>query len=92
MIVLLFPFIGFQVIGAGFFQSIGKARPSIILSLSRQVLFLIPLILLLPLIMGINGIWIAFPIADFLAITITGTLIYREIRKINKLQMIPEKA
>ncbi len=90
MIVLLFPFIGFQVIGAGFFQSIGKARPSIILSLSRQVLFLIPLVLLLPLIMGINGIWIAFPIADFLAITITGILIYREIRKINKLQIVSE--
>ena len=92
MIVLLFPFIGFQIIGAGFFQSIGKARPSIVLSLSRQVLFLIPLILLLPLMMGINGIWIAFPIADFLAVAITGVLIYRETRKINKLEMIPEKA
>ena len=92
MIVLLFSFIGFQIIGAGFFQSIGKARPSIILSLSRQVLFLIPLILILPLLMGINGIWIAFPIADLLAILITGVLIYREIRKINKLEMVPEKA
>ena len=92
MIALLFPFIGFQMIGAGFFQSIGKARPSIILSLSRQILFLIPLILLLPLTMGISGIWIAFPIADFLAILITGALVYREIRKINKLEMLPEKA
>ena len=91
MIVLLFPFIGFQVIGAGFFQSIGKARPSIILSLSRQVLFLIPLILLLPLLMGINGIWIAFPIADSLAILITGILIYREIKKINKREVAFEE-
>ena len=89
MIALLFPLVGFQVIGAGFFQSIGKARPSIILSLSRQVLFLIPLILLLPLLLGINGIWIAFPIADFLAILITGILVYREIGRINKLEMIP---
>jgi putative MATE family efflux protein len=92
MIALLFPFIGFQMIGAGFFQSIGKARPSIVLSLSRQVLFLIPLILLLPLTMGISGIWIAFPIADFLAILITGVLVYREIRKINKLEIVLEKA
>ena len=92
MIVLLIPFIGFQIIGAAFFQSIGKARPSIVLSLSRQVLFLIPLILLLPLLLGINGIWIAFPIADLLAILITGILIYREIRKINTLEMVPEKA
>ena len=50
---------------------------------------LIPLILLLPPIMGINGVWIAFPIADFLAILITGILVYREIRKINNLQMMP---
>jgi putative MATE family efflux protein len=92
MIMLLFPFIGFQLIGAGFFQSIGKAKPSIVLSLSRQVLFLIPLILLLPLLLGINGIWIAFPIADLLAIIITGVLIYREMGKINKLETVPEKA
>jgi Na+-driven multidrug efflux pump len=92
MISLLFPFIGFQMIGASFFQSIGKAKPSIVLSLSRQILFLIPLILLLPLTMGISGIWIAFPIADFLAILITGIFIYREIRKINKLELVPEKA
>jgi len=87
MIMLLFPFIGFQVIGSGFFQSIGKARPSIVLSLSRQVLFLIPLVLLLPLLLGINGIWIAFPIADLLAIIVTGILVYRELKKINKLQI-----
>jgi putative MATE family efflux protein len=92
MIALLFPFIGFQMIGAGFFQSIGKARPSIILSLSRQVLFLIPLILILPLLMGINGIWVAFPIADSPAILITGIFIYREISKINRLETVPEKA
>jgi len=87
MVILLFPLIGFQMIGAGFFQSIGKARPSIALSLTRQVLFLIPLILILPLIMGINGIWIAFPIADFLAIIVTGILLAREIKKINKLEL-----
>jgi len=92
MIMLLFPFIGFQLIGSGFFQSIGKARPSIVLSLTRQVLFLIPLVLLLPLLLGINGIWIAFPIADLLAIIVTGILIYRELRKINKLQIALEES
>lgn len=90
MIILLFPFIGFQIIGAGFFQSIGKAVPSIVLSLTRQVLFLIPLILLLPLIMGINGIWIAFPIADLLSIVVTGVLLAREIKRINKLELAYE--
>jgi len=91
MIIMLFPFIGFQIIGSGFFQSIGKAKPSIALSLTRQVLFLIPMILILPLIMGINGIWIAFPIADFLAIIVTGILLAREIKKINKLELEYEK-
>ena len=87
MIILLFTLIGFQIIGAGFFQSIGKAIPSIILSLTRQVFYLLPLILLLPMLWGINGIWIAFPIADLLAIITTGIFLYRELKKINKLEL-----
>ncbi len=89
MVIMFFPLIGFQVIGAGFFQSIGKAVPSIILSLSRQILFLIPLILFLPMAMGITGIWISFPIADLLAIGITGILLYREFKSIDKLDIEP---
>jgi len=92
MIILLFTLIGFQIIGAGFFQSIGKARPSIILSLTRQVLFLLPLILLLPLLWGENGIWIAFPIADLLAIITTGIFLYKELKKINKLELAYSQA
>lgn len=92
MLVLLFPFVGFQIIGAGFFQSIGKAAPSIVLSLTRQVLFLIPLILLLPLVMGINGIWVSFPIADFLSIAVTGIFVAREVKRIHKLEMALEEA
>ncbi len=84
MITLLFPFLGSQFIGAGFFQSIGKAAPSIILSMSRQILFLIPLILLMPLLLGINGIWISFPIADILAIILTGIFLYRELKRIGR--------
>ena len=92
MVILLFTLIGFQIIGAGFFQSIGKARPSIILSLTRQVLFLLPLILLLPLLWGENGIWIAFPIADLLAIITTGIFLYKELKKINKLELAYSQA
>lgn len=87
MIMLLFPLVGFQVIGAGFFQSIGKAVPSIILSLTRQVLYLLPLLILLPLALGVNGIWMAFPIADFLAIITTGIFLRRELRKIDRLEL-----
>lgn len=87
MIMLFFPLVGLQVIGAGFFQSIGKAVPSIILSMTRQVLYLLPLLLLLPLLWGINGIWISFPVADFLAIITTGILLRRELKKLNRLQL-----
>ncbi len=89
MLVMLFPLVGFQAIGAGFFQSIGKAAPSIFLSMSRQILFLIPLILFLPLSMGITGIWVSFPIADFLAIIITAILLYREFRIIDSVKLDP---
>jgi len=92
MIIILFPLIGFQIIGAGFFQAIGKARPSIILSLTRQVLFLLPLILLLSLLWGVNGIWIAFPVADLLAIITTAIFLYKELKKINKLELAYNQA
>jgi len=92
MIIILFPLIGFQIIGAGFFQAIGKARPSIILSLTRQVLFLLPLILLLSLLWGVNGIWIAFPVADLLAIITTAIFLYKELKKINKLKLAYNQA
>jgi len=84
MIVLLFPVVGPQVIGAGFFQSIGKAAPSIFLSMTRQIIYLIPLILLLPLLWGINGLWIAFPIAEFLAIITTVILLSRELKRMSR--------
>jgi len=92
MIIILFPLIGFQIIGAGFFQAIGKARPSIILSLTRQVLFLLPLILLLSLLWGVNGIWIAFPVADLLAIITTAIFLYKELKKIKKLELAYNQA
>jgi len=85
MIIMLFPLIGFQIIGAGYFQSIGKAGPSIILSLSRQVIFLLPLLLLLPVFMGLDGIWLSFPIADLLAIALTAIILALDIKKMNRL-------
>lgn len=70
-IILAFPLIGFQVIGSGYFQAIGKALPAFFLSVCRQVLFLIPLVLLMPLYFGLDGIWFAFPLADTLAFLVT---------------------
>lgn len=78
------PVIGFQIICSNYFQAVGKAREAAVLSLSRQVLFFIPLLLILPRFWGIEGAWRASPIADLLATTLTAAMIYRELKKINK--------
>lgn len=74
---LMFPLVGAQIIITNFFQSIGKAKVSIFLSLSRQLLFLIPCLLILPHFWGITGVWVSMPIADSIAFIVTmGTLFY----------------
>ena len=62
--VLMFPFVGIQIVISSFFQSIGKAKISIFLSLSRQLLYLLPCLLLLPHWWGLNGIWLSMPVSD----------------------------
>ncbi|MGL1894586.1 MAG: MATE family efflux transporter [Spirochaetaceae bacterium] len=84
-VMMMIPFIGVQIIGSMFFLSIGKVIPSFILGLSRQVILLLPLILILPPIMGIKGIWLSFPIADFLALLITVVWLLAQIRKMKKI-------
>jgi putative MATE family efflux protein len=64
---LFLPIIGYQMVITNFFQSIGKAKISIFLSLSRQLIFLIPSLLILPLFFGVDGVWAALPTSDFLA-------------------------
>ena len=69
--MLAFPLIGFQAVVTNFFQSIGKAKISIFLSLSRQMLFLLPLLVVLPPMFGIDGVWYALPASDCIAFTVT---------------------
>lgn len=64
---LMFPLVGCQIIITNFFQSIGKAKVSIFLSLSRQLLFLLPCLLILPHFWGVNGVWLSMPISDSIA-------------------------
>jgi putative MATE family efflux protein len=70
-ILLAFPTVGFQVMGTVLFQATGKAFQTLFLTLSRQILFLIPLILILPEYFHLTGIWISFPVADILAASLT---------------------
>lgn len=83
IIVLMFPLIGIQFVGASFFQAIGKPIPSLILGMSRQYLLLIPLVIILPMIFGIDGVIASFPTADLLATVITVTWLIREMKKLH---------
>lgn len=80
----LLPLIAFQIIGSNYFQAVGKPLQSTILSLSRQVLLFIPLLLILPRFWGIEGVWRTAPIADVLSVLITGAFIFFEMRKLPK--------
>lgn len=75
------PIIAWQLIGAAYFQAIGKARPALLLTLSRQGFFFIPLILILPQFYGEFGVWISFPISDVLATIVTAYFLNREVKK-----------
>lgn len=74
------PIIAVQMIGAAYFQAIGKATPALLLTLLRQGLFFIPLIFILPNFYGELGVWIAFPVSDVLATGVTVYFLHREIR------------
>ena len=79
-----FAVVGFQIVSTSFFQSIGSAAKSIIVSLLRQVIFLIPLLLFLPKAWGIEGVWYTFPISDLLATVVTLILVLITFRHINR--------
>lgn len=84
LIIPALPLVGFQIVAASFFQAIGKARPALILGMSRQLFFLIPFTLLLPLVFGVNGVFMAFPAADFLAVLLTAYWFRKEVRLISE--------
>ena len=80
-VFMALPIIGIQLIGAAYFQAIGKAKPALLLTLSRQGFFFIPLLFLLPPYIGVNGVWLSFPIADLLSTLVTIYFLNRSIRK-----------
>lgn len=83
-ITLLFVLIGFQMVTTSFFQCIGMARISIILSLSRQVLILIPTLYILPLFLGLKGVWLAPPVSDLLASALAFFVLHWYFKSIKK--------
>ena len=73
------PIIAVQLIGAAYFQAAGKAIPALLLTLSRQGFFFVPLIFILPLWYGELGVWMAFPVSDVLSTLVTAYILYREV-------------
>lgn len=85
--LFMLPIIGFQVVCTTYFQAVGKARQAIFLSLSRQFVFLLPLVLLLPRFFGLTGIWLAGPAADLVSSLLTGALLWLEFRHLNRMSL-----
>ena len=82
--ILAFPIVGFQIVSSNFFQYIGQPQKAIVLSMTRQLLFLVPMLALLPPRYGTMGVWMSFPIADVAAALLAGTLLFFQIRLMRK--------
>lgn len=79
--VMFFPIIGFQMVTSNFFQSIGMAGKAIFLSLTRQMLILLPCLLILPHFFGVAGVWYSMPVSDLLASLIALVMLVYQFRK-----------
>lgn len=79
MVLFMLPFLGFQIVSANFFQFIGRSFVSLVMTLLRQIILLIPLYFILPQFVGLKGVWLANPIADAAALLITVTVISCEL-------------
>ncbi len=84
IVLLMLPLIGFQVVGASYFQAVGQAGKAAFLSMSRQVILLIPLILILPQFFGLGGVWAASPVADLVSAMITGGYLWSEMKRLRR--------
>ncbi len=81
IVFAVFPIVGFQMVATNFFMSIGKSRMAIFLSLTRQMIFLIPALLILPKLIGTPGVWGSIPLADLTASLVTAFVLFRQFKK-----------
>ncbi len=84
ILVAMLPIVGFNIVAGNFFQHIGKPKRAILLSVSRQMLFIVPLLFFLPPIYGVDGVWYAIPIADFVSTALAAVLLLLQIRKLRQ--------
>ena len=86
IVMFTFPVVGFQMVVTNFFQCIGKVKVSIFLSLSRQIIILLPLLAILPKFWGIDGVWLSMPVSDSVATLIAAVIMVSFMRRITKLK------
>lgn len=81
---MFYPIVGFQMVTSNFFRSIGYAGTAIFLSLTRQLIFLLPLMLILPKFIGLDGIWASMPLADLISCVVSASMMLYHMRKFRK--------
>ena len=81
----MMPVVGFQIIAANFFQAIGRSKSAMFLTLTRQIIFLIPAVIIFPQLWGVQGLLYAAPFADFLAAVLTGYFFIRVLKDLSNL-------
>ena len=81
VVFAVFPVVGFQMVASNFFLSIGMSKQAIFLSLTRQLIFLIPCLIVLPMWLGALGVWVSMPISDLVAAIVTAVLLVRQFKK-----------
>lgn len=91
IVMMFFSIIGFQMVATNFFQSIGMAKKAIFLSLTRQMLFLIPALLVLPEIFGTVGVWASIPVADCTSTFVTAVVLYNQFSKFKRMHAAEAK-
>lgn len=84
LVFLAFPIIGFQIVTSSFFQSLGMAKKAIFLSLSRQLLFLAPCLIILPRLIGVKGVWLSLPISDIISTIVTIFMLRTLLKQFNE--------
>ena len=84
IVLMFFPVVGFQMVTSSFFQSIGMAKKAIFLSLTRQLLFLIPSLLVLPHYFGTQGVWMSMPVADAIATVVAAFMLSWQLKQLKK--------
>jgi putative MATE family efflux protein len=89
LLIIGFPLVGYQAIGGSLFQALGKARPALFLSLLRQVLVLIPIVLILQRFLGLTGVWLSFPLSDAVSFIVTLIMVTYTMRRLRPPEASP---